>query len=437
MAISRRDFLKKGAFGAISVAMLGNGVSDLFGQKSSSPLRFGIIGVGSRGTGLLTVLLNIPNTTVTAICDMNKANLDNAIKIVEKMKGTTPAGYSKDEYDYRNMLKRDDVDAVLIATSIKWHAIMSSDALKANKHVGCEVPGGYTEEELTRLIKARETSGRHYMLLENYNYFRANMAVYNMTQKGVFGETYFAECAYLHETDFLNFNPDGSLTWRGELRKNTHGNWYATHEIGPVSKWLGINEGDRFKYLVCMQTEPRMAHIHAVQKFGAQSEQAKIKFKTGEMITTLIYTEMGKVIRVDFGPFSPHPQSVYYSVQGTKGGYDSRAGVYIEGVSPNEKWEDAEKYLVKYENSYWQQEKAKAEEAGHGGSDYFVMRDFVEMVRQDREPWIDVYDSAAWSIIYKCTQTSLEHKSAPVDIPDFTGGRWKDASWRKDNMKPL
>ena len=71
------------------------------------------------------------------------------------------------------------------------------------------------------------------------------------------------------------------------------------------------------------------------------------------------------------------------------------------------------------------------------GGDYFVLRDFVDMVRYDREPWIDVYDAATWSVIYHCSRLSIDRKGAAVEMPDFTGGRWKDANWRKDSSKPV
>jgi hypothetical protein len=56
------------------------------------------------------------------------------------------------------------------------------------------------------------------------------------------------------------------------------------------------------------------------------------------------------------------------------------------------------------------------------------------MVRHDREPWIDVYDAASWSAIFECMRRSLDHQNAAIEIPDFTGGRWKDSNWRKGRL---
>ena len=56
------------------------------------------------------------------------------------------------------------------------------------------------------------------------------------------------------------------------------------------------------------------------------------------------------------------------------------------------------------------------------------------MVRENRKPWIDAYDCAAWSSLLELSRLSIDRKGAPVEIPDFTEGRWKDPNWRKDQM---
>lgn len=65
------------------------------------------------------------------------------------------------------------------------------------------------------------------------------------------------------------------------------------------------------------------------------------------------------------------------------------------------------------------------------GSEVPVLRDFVNMVKEDREPWIDVYDAATWSARDHSSQASREQGSVPVPHPDFTRGKWKDPGWRK------
>jgi hypothetical protein len=71
---------------------------------------------------------------------------------------------------------------------------------------------------------------------------------------------------------------------------------------------------------------------------------------------------------------------------------------------------------------------------GHGGIDYFCVHDFVKMVRENRKPWVDAYDCATWSSLLELSRRALDRKGAPVEIPDFTKGKWKDPNWRKGRM---
>ena len=54
------------------------------------------------------------------------------------------------------------------------------------------------------------------------------------------------------------------------------------------------------------------------------------------------------------------------------------------------------------------------------------------MIREDKDPWIDVYDAASWSSLIFCSRLSLDRKGARVEMPEFTNGKRKDATWRKD-----
>jgi predicted dehydrogenase len=421
--MDRRKFL--GSAGA--TLLLG---AHVFGREKGNrfdPVRVAFIGVGSRGTGLLKLLLRLPGTEVPAICDIDVSHLDRAIQIVKKVKGNTPAGFSRDEYDYRRMLERDDFDAVLIATPARWHALMSVDSMARGKHVGSEVPGAYTLDECHDLVRTKERTGKRYMLLENYCYAQQRMMVHNMARAGLFGDTYYAECSYIHDCSHLRFNSDGALTWRGEGKRERFGNLYPTHALGPVSKWMNIHRGDRMVSLASSMSRPAALHAYAVKRFGRDSGPAKIDWKSGDMCVTLIKTALDRLITVYYDSDSPRPASIFYLIQGTKGVFDSREGVYIDGRSPPHRWEPVDSYIEEYDHAYWKTRGEEARKSGHGGGDYFVLSDFVDMVRLDREPAVDVYDSAAWSSIMPLSEASIREGGASVEIPDFTGGRWKGA----------
>lgn len=422
MKMTRRGFLA--AAGAAAIVAPG-AVTQQPEAPSEKPVRVAFIGVGNRGTGLLKVLLKIPATTVPAICDINEDHLNRGVGLVQEAHGNTPEGYSRGEYDYRRMLERDDFDAVLIATPAVLHAEMAIDSMLAGKHVGSEVPGAYTMDECWGLVRTKEKTGKRYMLLENYNYARDRMMVYNMAHSGLFGDTYYAECSYIHDCSSLRFSSDGTLTWRGEAKVDRFGNLYPTHSLGPVSKWLDINRGDRFVSLVSMMSKPAALHAYSVEHFGPDSEPAKIDWSCGDMSITLIKTAKGRLITVYYDSDSPRPASIFYLIQGTKGMYDSRKGIYIDGVSPPHQWESVDKHRAAHEHEYWKTRGKEAAATGHGGGDYFVVSDFVEMARHDLEPFVDVYDSAAWSSVMPLSAESIRNGNSSVEVPDFTGGNWQ------------
>lgn len=432
----RREFLIRGTTG-LAAAALGARGGALFGQHTADkPVRIGVIGVGNRGMAHVNNLLPMPDVTITAVCDLAQDNLARAVEKIQQAKGRAPATYGKSEEDYKRLLQRDDVDAVLIAAPTKWHCGMAVDAMKAGKHVGSEVPAGFTTDELWELVKTKDKTGKRYMLLENYLYTQQSMMIYEMVRQGAFGEPYYAEAAYLHDCRFMLFKKDGSLDWWGEWASKFYGSDYPTHAMGPVSKWLGINEGDRLSHCCCMMSKPRVLKEYTIKRFGPDSPQAELPWALGEFIATTIMTEQGRLIRMDYDVNSPRPALFPYVLQGTKGVFDSRLGVYLQEEQKEEKWEPMSKYADRFEHPYWKKEGSAAGKTGHGGGDYFVLRDFIEMVHQDREPWIDIYDAASWSVLFDCSRASIDKKGGTVEIPDFTGGRWKNSDWRKSNMRP-
>ncbi len=400
------------------------------------PVRIGVVGVGGRGRWHITNMLSYQeNVVIPAICDYRTDRLAMAIDMVKKAKGYTPDGYPDGKYDYRNMLQRDDLDGVLVATGIDFLGRISIDSLKAGKPVGHEVPGCYTIDECWELVEEHERTGTHCMLLENCCYGDETLMVLNMLRQGVFGEPYFGVGSYVHDCRYSFFDGDGKITWRGELWRDSYGCNYNSHALGSPAKWLGINDGDRFESCLCMQSRPKAAHTHWTEKLGADSEAAKVEFKSGDFISTLIQTAQGRQIRLDYSLTCSRPYSRYYLLQGMNGCFDSRTGMYVHGTSADHKWDPVAKFVEEYQHDYWRNDGTLAKKAGgHGGIDYFCIHDFIKMVRTGQPPWIDAYDAASWSSILHFSKLSLDRKGGPVEIPDFTKGKWKDPDWRKGRM---
>ena len=107
---------------------------------------------------------------------------------------------------------------------------------------------------------------------------------------------------------------------------------------------------------------------------------------------------------------------------------DSKS-IYIEGRSPeSHRWEKDEQYLKEFDHPLWKRfSKAKStlSHTGHGGMDFFIIRAFVEAIKGDQRPVIDVYDAVSMSCIVPLSEQSIKNNSASVKIPDFTRGKWK------------
>jgi predicted dehydrogenase len=432
--LSRRDLLRAGAAGSLGYG-LSSGLSDSLIPAAEStsrpgePVRLGVIGTGSRGTHLLRLAL-AAGVEVPALCDVNSVHLDRAIRLVAQNRdGHEPAGYSKGPDDYRRMLGRDDLQAVVVATPMQDHARMAVDAMIAGKAVLSEVAAAVTLDECWSLVKTQQQTGALYMLSENGCYWRHVMAVMNMVRGGLFGELTFAECGYVHDCRSLAFKPDGSLTWRGRLARDYWGNLYPTHSFGPVAQWLGINRGDRVVSLAAMGTR-RAAMKHYINKrFPGDHAARNYRFKVTDSTTVLLKTEKGRLIdlRYDTKSARPHPSTCYHALQGTTASYESRQdGIWIEGRSKSRReWEPFSKYAPEFDDPLWTRHGEKAAGSGHGGADYFTVNAFLDAVRSGGPSPIDACDAATWSAIIPLSGKSLAEGGAPQEMPDFTGGKWE------------
>lgn len=399
-------------------------------------VRIGFVGVGGRGTSLLRQLLRIDGCQVTAICDPILERVSRAQEMVKKAGFPEPVGYSRGDTDYERMCQAEDLDLVITATPWLDHARICVAALNAGKHAATEVPAAQTVDECWQMVEASEKAGKHCMILENYSYFREIMCVLNMSRQGLFGEPMHVYAGYQKEAMYYSFNKDGSLTFAGE-GKLKMGNVYPTHHGGPSAQWLDVNRGDCFDYLVSMGNFGRAFNLAAEELYGPDHPTATRKFDMTDISNTLIRTKNGRSIHLILDTISPRPHRHYFRLQATKGIYENiERRVHIHGRSPgewtrkgephvNREWEPIENYFGEYDHPLWRDKGQEARSSGHGGSDYLMLYSLIRALRTGTYPDIDVYDTAAWSCIVELSDRSARNRSCPVDIPDFTRGKWK------------
>lgn len=436
--ISRGAFIKLGMLTGAAFTIMPSQM--VFGNNNSK-LRLGFIGTGLRGQELLRLTLQRADTIVPAICDIDERMIASAQKLFENAAKPQPEIYNSNPQAYLELLARPDLDAVIIATPWEWHYPMAMEALDAGKNVGCEVIMGQTVQEHWDIVQKTAETGLQYMMLENVCYRRDIMAVLNMVRQGVFGELVHMQGGYQHDLREVKFNdgkqPYGGgvlfgeeafseARWRTQHSVDRNGDLYPTHGIGPVSKMLNINSGNRFTALTSMASKARGLHDYVVKEGGADHPNAKVNFKLGDVVTTTISTANGETVLLQHDTNLPRPYSLGFRVQGTKGLWmDVNKSIYIEGKSDPHRWEEAQTWLDRYDHPLWKKYESKAVGAGHGGMDFFVVNGFIEALKANEAVPIDVFDSAAWSVITPLSEQSVAAGGAVQQFPDFTEGKWK------------
>jgi predicted dehydrogenase len=431
---TRRELLKAGTAAALASIAAKKAVSAAPLESAGRTVRVGMVGVGNRGTSLLQTLLAIEGVEIRALCDLHPGNLARAQDIVQKKTEKRPDGYAAGPEDFRRMVVRDDLDAVMTATPWKWHTPVAVAAMEAKKYAATEVPAAVSVEDCWRLVNTSEATGMPFMMLENVCYFRDMLMVLNMVRSGLLGEMLCCEGGYQHDCRASAFDAKGEFgessmsglqLWSTIDTAQRNGNLYPTHPIGPIAQYLNIDHGDRFTHLVSMSTKSRGLNLWVKEKYGSDHPNARRNFAQGDINTTMIKTHNGCTVTLYYDSQSPRPYDLGFRVQGTKGIYSKTLdSIYVEGRSPRDAWETIEHYRDQYEHPLWKKFGRAAQGHGHGGADYITLERFIRAVRSRTAPEQDVYDAATWSVISPLSEMSVARGSAPVEFPDFTRGKW-------------
>lgn len=157
---SRRQFLKTAAASAAAPFILESHIraQERRGQGPNNKINLGFIGIGMMGRGHLGGFLGNQNVQVVAVCDVHRVRREDAVARVHRAyaqarKAGTYTGCAQFT-DFRQLLERRDIDAVVIATPDHWHAIPSILAAKARKDVYCEKPLSLTIAEGQAMVRA-------------------------------------------------------------------------------------------------------------------------------------------------------------------------------------------------------------------------------------------------------------------------------------------
>jgi len=421
--VTRREFIKQGS-AAAGFSMLSSGkIAPAI--SPDRPVKIGIAGIGGRGTGHLNTLMTIEGVEIAAVCDLFEERVNNAADFCLKHERKLPAVYSGKKDSYMKMLDNESLDALIIATYWDSHSAIALYAMNNGVYPGIEVPAALTVDDTWKLVETSERIGIPCMMLENWSFRQDNLALLNMKRLGMFGEIVHCHCAHSHDCiDHWFFDSKtGDRKWPAEYLLKYNRDQYPTHSVGPIISWMDINRGDTFTEIFSTATASRGINAYFRRKFGNDHPDAGIKWKQGDIVTSLLRTKMGKTLVINYDMQLPRPYSNRWLLEGTMGVYDEEKGsIYITGTSPQyHQWEPWKPYEEKYNHKWWQKDLSAE---SHGGTDYVMLKQFVESVRSKGPTPIDIYDTAVMTAIVELSGISIE-RNAPVPFPDFTKGRWQ------------
>lgn len=363
-------------------------------------IRFGISGACGRGGNLFGRIGELfDGVKVTAVCDVKESELDEARQRLKAERAFS---------DFGEMIDSGAVDAVLIGTPMQFHVPQAVRALEAGVHVLSEVPAGVSIDECRALVEAWGRSSAIYMMAENYLFSRPNTTVTEIARAGRFGTPYYAEGEYLHELKGLN----EVTTWRRRWQTGVNGVTYGTHSLGPILLWFS---GER-----------------VVEVMGAGSghhyrDPRGDEYENEDSCLMLCRMSGGGLVKIRVDMLSDRPHAMTnYQLQGTDGCYESARAkneanrIWLRGKGDEEKpdWSRLETLEDAYLARSWREDADAAAAGGHGGGDYFVMKEYFASIRESRAPLIGMHRAMDMTLPGLMSQQSIVDGGVWLAVPD-------------------
>ena len=395
-------------------------------------IKVGIIGLGSRGEGLVRTILACDEARIVAVCDVYQDRIDVAVKMVEEKYKVAPTQYT----DYKQLIHDSNVDAVVIVSSWDMHTRMAVESMKAGKYTAVEVAGAYDLEDCWQLVRTYEETQTPIMMMENCCFDRFELLSTALVRAGLLGKVMYCHGAYAHELrgEILGGNVNRHYRLKNYTLRNCEN--YPTHELGPIAKLLNINRGNKMLSLTSVATKAGVGlEEYANNEQSPDPSLKGTKFAQSDIVVTTITCANGEVITLRLDTTLPRPYSREFTVRGTKGLCIRDMDIVLlenkvdmHEFFESEKWvekhfKNAEQYK-KYLPAIWNNIADEERELGHGGMDYFQFKAFFKAILNGEEMPIDVYDMAAWMAITPLSEQSIAHGGMPQAIPDFTRGQW-------------
>jgi predicted dehydrogenase len=253
-----------------------------------------------------------------------------------------------------DMVKDDSIEAVFIATDAPSHARLAMDALKHGKHVASAVPAVYGSlEDADHLFEAVKSTGLNYMMFETSSFHPDCYAMRQIYDAGGFGPIIYSEGEYFH---YMPEPIDSYNGWRIGLPPQ----WYPTHS----NAYYICATGGRFLQVSCIGIPSVLDHLKA------ENNRYKNNFGTE---VALFRTSEGGVSRMSVSWDTPGHGGETGRVRGQKGSFDGEFEGLAKALPPPKP-----------------PLPPSVEPGGHGGSQGYLMNEFVLSILQHRKPSVDI-----------------------------------------------
>lgn len=378
-------------------------------------IKIGIFGAG-RGSAFYNSIAACGGEIV-AVCDLSEANIKKARERI----GAGLAVYS----DFDEFIRHEGLEAVVLSNYFHEHAPYAIRALEMGIHVLSECTSNSTMAEGVALVRAAEKSRALYMLAENYPYMSFNREMRRVYREGTLGKVLFAEGEYNHPLDPTDAETEAQLCpssthWRYQLPRT----YYITHSLAPLTyitgaspvrvtampvyspmgyEHNGISNGvpERAAVITCLNDDESVYRLTGCAAFGAHECSYRVCAERGQIENLRDGT--GRVL-------------LCYNDWDTPEGVAAPRSCYL----PAQKDKDA----------------ALAKKAGHGGGDFFVIREFLGCIREGRQPEFDVYFATRMASVAILSHRSMLENGVPYDIPDFRKEEDR-VRFEKDTLTPF
>ncbi|HLW78346.1 MAG TPA: Gfo/Idh/MocA family oxidoreductase, partial [Terriglobia bacterium] len=199
LGLTRREFMERTVAGAAGAATASVALASAPARASAAPgdaITMGVIGVGIRGQEDMRTVL-AAGAKVSIACDLYDGHLRRAQEILPGVETTR---------DYRQVIERKDIGAVLIATSDHWHAPIALEAMKAGKDVYCEKPMSHTIPEALEMMKVAHQTGRVVQVGSQSLSMQSTQKAKEWIDAGQIGTVYNVQCEI--------YRPDPVGAWK-------------------------------------------------------------------------------------------------------------------------------------------------------------------------------------------------------------------------------